>query len=128
MNPNDLDWTGISGWVGGIGTVLVALWLAVQRALAAARTISANTPPQVQNTSIVTADSVAMQRLTASIEAHNVSITENNMLRREEATDRRRLIELHADLIEVTGRTRDTINEARLDVRELTKEMVRRGG
>jgi len=78
------DWNTVALWAAGIGTVIGSMigaaWLAITKAMKVAATL----PPPVQETKIVTADTVAMAQLATSIEALNMTVTEtNNLLRRE---------------------------------------------
>ena len=92
-------------------------------AMKIARTLPA--PVTRTDTNIITTDSVAMQQLAATLEASNVILTENNILRREEHADReanRQTVKLNTDTLE---RAIGTIIEARADMRELQREIVR---
>ena len=66
-----------------------------------------------------------MHELAATLEASNAILTENNVLRREEHNDRdanRRTLQANTDAME---RAVTALNEARADIRELTREIVR---
>lgn len=103
-------------------TVGFAAWAAIRKAAQ----IAAAAPPQIRtDTKIITTDSVAMHELAATLEASNAILTENNVLRREEHSDReanRRTLQANTDAME---RAVTALNEARADIRELTREIVR---
>ena len=82
-------------------------------------------PIEDRETTIITGDTVAMDRLASTIEASSMILTENNVLRREEHADReamRRAIEANTD---ATERIIAVVQDLRPEVRELTREIVR---
>lgn len=106
-----------------IGAASAAIWLAIRKAVQVAQSIPA--PVAKTETNVITTDSVAMHELAATLEASNTILTENNVLRREEHNDReanRRTLQANTDAME---RAITAINDARTDIRELTREIVR---
>jgi hypothetical protein len=125
-DPTSVDFSAIAQWGAGIGLVLGsvigAAWFAVRNAMKIAARLPA--PVTRTETNVITTDSVAMHELAATIEASNTILTENNILRREEHSDReanRRTVQANTDALE---RSIATINEARSDMRELRREIV----
>lgn len=125
-DPTSIDFNAIALWAGGITTVVVTVGFAAWAAIRKAAQIAAAAPPQIRtDTKIITTDSVAMHELAATLEASNAILTENNVLRREEHNDRdanRRTLQANTDAME---RAVTALNEARADIRELTREIVR---
>lgn len=125
-DPTSIDFNAIALWAGGITTVIVTVIFAAWAAIRKAAQIAAAAPPQIRtDTKIITTDSVAMHELAATLEASNAILTENNVLRREEHSDReanRRTLQANTDAME---RAVTALNEARADIRELTREIVR---
>jgi len=121
-----IDWANVAAWAAGITTVAVSVGVAAWAAIRKAVQIAASAPPQIRtDTKIITTDSVAMHELAATLEASNAILTENNVLRREEHNDReanRRTLQANTDAME---RAVTALNEARADIRELTREIVR---
>ena len=100
----------------------------IGNAIQNASRVAANLPaPSVEKTKIITTDSVAMEALAGSIEAANVILTENNVLRRQEHDDRKLMRERLEANTEAIERATAAVNEARQDIRELTREIVRSG-
>lgn len=87
-----IDWNGIAVWAGGVTTVIVSMgvaaWAAIRKAVQIAQTQPAPSTTTKEETKIITADTVAMDQLAKTLEASNVILTENNVLRREEHNDR----------------------------------------
>lgn len=87
-DPAAFDWAGAAGWVTGAaglaGLAIGVIWKAIQNAGKIADKLPA---PQI-DTKILTADTMAMDRLAGSVEANNTILSENNILRREEHADR----------------------------------------
>lgn len=124
-DPASIDFTGIAGWASGIALVVASVGVVIWRAIQSAGKIAATLPPVQVDTKIMTADTVAMDRLAGTVEASNVILTENNVLRKEEHADRaanREKVEANTAAIE---REIAVINELRADIRELTREIVR---
>ena len=74
------DWNVIAAWAGGIatvvGSVIVSIWLAINRALQIAKTV----PPPVTTTDIITTDSVAYEKLGFTLEANTLEMAQTNRL------------------------------------------------
>ncbi len=124
-DPTSIDWANIAGWIGGGVTVLTSIGYAIWRAIKNAGRIADRLPPATIDTKIMTADTVAMDRLAGTIEASSLILTENNILRREEHSDRaanRTSLEANTAAMD---RVLIAINEARQDIRDLTREIVR---
>lgn len=120
----NIDWNAIALWAGGIATVLGSIAVAIWKALGSAVKVAKSLPGPVA-TDIYTTDSSAITRLTAALEAANVILTENNVLRREEHADRaanRARLEENTDAMRSLA---TAIAELRIDIRELTREVVR---
>ncbi len=74
---------------------------------------------ETKKTTIITGDTVAMDHLAKTIEASNIILTENNVLRREERRDReamRDAIEANTKAVE---QSTSQIIEARRDITNL---------
>ena len=126
-DPSSIDFAAIAGWASGVTLVVTSVGLVMWQAIRNAGKIAASLPATSTKTEtkIITTDSVAMQELAATLEASNVILTENNILRREEHADReanRHTVKANTDTLE---RAIVAINEARTDVRELTREIAR---
>ncbi len=126
-DPSSIDFTAIAGWASGIALVVTSVGVVIWRAIANAGKIADRLPAPVTttNTKIITTDSVAMHELAATLEASNTILSENNILRREEHADReanRRVLQANTDTME---RAIAVINEARSDLRELDRQIVR---
>lgn len=80
---------------------------------------------KTQKTTIITGDTVAMERLAGTIEASNVILTENNLLRREEHADRSNMREAIEENTRAVEKATQSATEARADIRELAREMAR---
>ena len=121
---DSIDWNAIALWAGGIATVLASIGIAIWKALGNAVKV-AKSLPGTSSTEIYTTDSPVLTRLIAALEAANVILTENNVLRREEhadrAANRARLEENTEALRAYTA----AVIELRTDIRELTREFVR---
>lgn len=89
-DPSSIDFPAIAQWAGGIalvvGSVVGAAWFAVRNAMKIASRLPA--PITKTETNVITTDSVAMHELAATLEASNVILSENNILRKEEHADR----------------------------------------
>lgn len=125
-DPTSIDFNAIALWAGGVTTVVATVGIAAWAAIRKAAQIAAAAPPAIRtDTKIITTDSVAMHELAATLEASNAILTENNVLRREEHSDReanRRTLQANTDAME---RAVTALNETRADIRELTREIVR---
>lgn len=117
--PNPEWWQGIGQWAAGITTVAVAIYVAVQRGVKQAKEVV--TAPPIEHTRIITADSVAMQQLAASMEANTMAMTENNKLHREVLGEIRNYL---ADLRE-DRKEADIIAKVKQDLRSDAVEQER---
>ncbi|WP_108459218.1 hypothetical protein [Devosia naphthalenivorans] len=111
---------------GAVGIVIGASIFGIRWVVMTVRAMK-ETPPKTEKTTIITGDTVAMDRLASTIEASSMILTENNVLRREEHADReamRRAIEANTD---ATERIIAVVQDLRPEVRELTREIVRSG-
>ena len=109
---------------GAVGIVIGASIFGIRWVVMTVRAMK-ETPPKTEKTTIITGDTVAMDRLASTIEASSMILTENNVLRREEHADReamRRAIEANTD---ATERIIAVVQDLRPEVRELTREIVR---
>jgi hypothetical protein len=124
-DPSLIDWPTVTGWVTGIGGVLAAVGVVIWQAIKRAGLIAETLPPAQVDTRIMTADTVAMDRLAGSVEANNAILSENNILRREEHADRsanRTSLEANTRAMEMLV---VELRELRQDVKDQTKEIVR---
>jgi hypothetical protein len=80
---------------------------------------------KTEQTTIITADTVAMDALAKTIEASNVLLTENNVLRREEQRDRAAMREAIEDNTKAVEHSTQAVMDARAEIRELAREMAR---
>lgn len=74
---------------------------------------------------IYTTDTPAMDRLTEALDAANVILTENNVLRREEHADRAANREKLEENTEAMRALTAAIDPLGIDLRELSREIVR---
>jgi len=82
-------------------------------------------PVKTEKTTIITGDTVAMDRLAGTIEASNTILTENNVLRREEHADRDAMRQAIMENTEAVEKAVAVIQDVRPEIRELTREIVR---
>lgn len=125
MVPDGIDWTSIAAWGAGAGTVISSIGGAIYYGLKQASKIAAATPPATtrQETNIITTDSVAMQRLTAALEARNVEAIEAQKMINELTA----VLRLQATAVEentrLVAKSVDETGELRVDLRELGREI-----
>lgn len=119
-------WTSIAQWASGITLVASGVFVTIWKVLKDAKAIGSENP-KVQRTSIITGDTVAMDSLARTIEASNVILTENNILRREEHADRIEMRIAIVDNTEAIERATATVAEARIDIRDLSRDILRSG-
>ena len=111
---------------GAVGIVIGASIFGIRWVVMTVRAMK-ETPPKTEKTTIITGDTVTMDRLASTIEASSMILTENNVLRREEHADpdaMRLAIEANTD---ATERIIAVVQDLRPEVRELTREIVRSG-
>jgi hypothetical protein len=82
---------------------------------------------ETKKTTIVTADTVAMDRLTSALDHTSVILTETNILRREELADRKLLRESLEENSKMTEHAADQAVELRREMRDLAIQMARSG-
>lgn len=127
MLPDSIDFGSIALWAGGITTVLASIGIAIWQALQRAKVVAASLPAPVtrQQTTIVTADTVATERLTAALEARNVEAIEAQKMFAELAA----VLQLAVSGIEANTRSlakaTDEVGEARNEIIRLTHEIIR---
>lgn len=114
------DWQTIASWAGGITTVIgsigIAIWLAITRAMQIAKTL----PAPVTRTDVITTDSVAMQQLASSVEANTMEMTQTNRLLME-------IVTVGRDFTEMMRKEREEAEfEAEVDKRIKERERERR--
>jgi len=114
--------------VGGAASVLaVGAFIGIQWVMKTVQAMKLAPSVKTETTTIITGDTVAMDRLAATLEASNTILTENNVLRREEHKDRdemREAIEANTRAIE---KSTQSVIDARAEIRELSREMARAG-
>ena len=112
---------------GAAGAIAVGAWLGIQWVMRTVQAMKMSPSVKTEKTTIITSDTVAMDRLAGTIEASNIILTENNVLRREEhgsRTEMRKALEENTEAIE---RIMAVIQDVRPEIRELTREIVRSG-
>jgi hypothetical protein len=112
---------------GAAGAIAVGAWFGIQWVMRTVQAMKMSPSVKTEKTTIITSDTVAMDRLAGTIEANSTILTENNVLRREEHADRsaqRKAIEENTEAIE---RIMTVIQDVRPEIRELTREIVRSG-
>jgi hypothetical protein len=114
--------------VGGAASVIaVGAFLGIQWVMKTVQAMKLAPSVTTEKTTIITGDTVAMDRLAGTIEASNVILTENNVLRREEHADRASMREALEENTRAIERASDQISEARRDIKDLTIQMARAG-
>lgn len=112
--------------IGGAASVIVVgAWFGIQWVTRTVQAMKSNPSVKTEKTTIITSDTVAMDRLAGTIEASNIIMTENNILRREEHADRdmmRKAIEANTEAVE---KLMAILQDIRPEIRELTREIVR---
>lgn len=112
--------------IGGAASVLVVgAWFGIQWVTRTVQAMKSSPSVKTEKTTIITSDTVAMDRLAGTIEASNIIMTENNILRREEHADRdmmRKAIEANTEAVE---KLMAILQDIRPEIRELTREIVR---
>lgn len=112
--------------IGGATSVLVVgAWFGIQWVTRTVQAMKSSPSVKTEKTTIITSDTVAMDRLAGTIEASNIIMTENNILRREEHADRdmmRKAIEANTEAVE---KLMAILQDIRPEIRELTREIVR---
>ncbi len=116
-----IDWGNVGAWAAGITTVVVSMgtaaWLAIRKAVQIAATLPA--PKTVkEETKIITADTVAMERLAGQIETNNERSLTTHLMMKELTV----AIEQNTHQVD---KACEAIAEARTEIRELTREIVR---
>ncbi|WP_172125299.1 hypothetical protein [Devosia sp. 919] len=114
--------------IGGAASVIaVGAFFGIQWVMRTVQAMKMSPSVKTEKTTIITSDTVAMDRLAGTIEASNLILTENNILRREEHADRssqRKALEENTEAVE---RIMAVIQDVRPEIRELTREIVRSG-
>lgn len=114
--------------IGGATSVIaVGAFFGIQWVVKTVQTMKSTPSVKTEKTTIITGDTVAMDRLAGTIEASNLILTENNVLRREEHADREAMRRAIEENTEATERATASIQEVRPEIRELTREIVRSG-
>lgn len=112
--------------IGGAASVIVVgAWFGIQWVTRTVQAMKSSPSVKTEKTTIITSDTVAMDRLAGTIEASNIIMTENNILRREEHADRdmmRKAIEANTEAVE---KLMAILQDIRPEIRELTREIVR---
>jgi hypothetical protein len=112
---------------GAAAVIIVGAFFGIQWVVRTVQAMKMSPTVKTEKTTIITGDTVAMDRLAGTIEASNTILTENNVLRREEHVDRgsmRKALEENTEAIE---RIMAVIQDVRPEIRELTREIVRSG-
>lgn len=117
-----IDWNGIALWAGGVTTVVVSMgvaaWAAIRKAVQIAQTQPAPSITTKEETKIITTDTVAMERLAGQIETSNERALTTQLMMRE-------LTEAVEENTHQVDRACEALAEARTEIRELTREIVR---
>lgn len=110
---------------GAAAVIVVGAFFGIQWVV---KTVQAmKSAPTQKKTTIITGDSVAMEDLAKTIEASNVILTENNILRREEHKDRAAMREAIGANTDALHKATSVLQDVRPELRELTREIVRSG-
>lgn len=119
--PDTIDWTSLSLWFGGAATVFTSVAIAVWQGVRNARIIAANAPtapPALHKTDVYTTDSLALERLTNAV-------TVSNELMQTANDDRRSLRQAVDVNTESTDKSRDGLENLRIEVRDLLRVLER---
>lgn len=116
--PEPPDFEAIAGWIGGLGlvfaTLIGSIWLAIKRVSRLAEAM-----PEERPTRIVTADTVAMDRLAGTFEGVNLTIAETNGLLRK-------LLEQGGEILLRAEEAREAAAEAReeAEINQMIKDQL----
>lgn len=112
---------------GAVGIIVAASFFGISWVVKTVQGMRVTAPVKTEKTTIITGDTVAMEALAKTIEASNVILTENNVLRREEHADRAAAREALEENTKAIERSTQQIIEARQDVKALAFELARAG-
>lgn len=114
--------------IGGAASVIaVGAFFGIQWVTRTVQAMKMAPSVKTEKTTIITGDTVAMEHLAKTIEASNVILTENNVLRREEHKDREEMREALEDNTRGLEHATAQITEARRDIKDLSFQMARAG-
>lgn len=112
---------------GAAAVIVVGAFFGIQWVVRTVQAMKSSPSVKTEKTTIITSDTVAMDRLGQTIEASNVILTENNILRREEHADRGMMRKAIEDNTEAVEKLMGVLQDIRPEIRELTREIVRSG-
>jgi hypothetical protein len=112
---------------GAAAVIVVGAFFGIQWVVRTVQAMKTSPSVTTEKTTIITGDTVAMDRLAGTIEASNTILTENNVLRREEHADRGIMRKALEDNTEALERATAVLQDIRPEIRELTREIVRSG-
>jgi Pyruvate/2-oxoacid:ferredoxin oxidoreductase gamma subunit len=112
---------------GAASVIIVGAFFGIQWVVRTVQAMKSAPSVKTEKTTIITGDTVAMDRLSSTIEASNVILTENNVLRREEHADRADMREALEQNTKAVEQAKDQIIEARRDIKDLAFQMARAG-
>jgi|SRR5215217_638862 len=124
MTPDEINSLYQIG--GAVGILAAGGFFGLRWVLKTVATMETGTV-KTEKTTIITGDTVAMDSLAKTIEASNVILTENNVLRREEHADRNAMREAIEENTKAVERSTVMVAEARMDVKALALEIARSG-
>lgn len=111
---------------GAVSVVIVGAFFGIRWVIATVGALP-KTTTKTEKTTIITGDTVAMEQLAKTLEASNVILTENNVLRREEHADRAAAREALEENTKAIERSTHQIVEARANLQALAIELARAG-
>ncbi|WP_127752691.1 hypothetical protein [Devosia sp. 1566] len=112
---------------GAAAVIIVGAFFGIQWVVRTVQAMKTSPSVKTEKTTIITGDTVAMDRLAGTIEASNTILTENNVLRREEHADRSMMRKALEENTEALERATAVLQDIRPEIRELTREIVRSG-
>jgi hypothetical protein len=110
-----------------IGCAPVGAFIGIQWVMKTVQAMKMAPSVKTEKTTIITGDTLAMEKLAATISASNMILGENNTLRREEHADREAMREALEQNTKAVEQAKDQIIEARRDIKDLTIQMARAG-
>jgi hypothetical protein len=112
---------------GAAAVIVVGAFFGIQWVVRTVQAMKMSPTVKTEKTTIITGDTVAMDRLAGTIEASNTILTENNVLRREEHADRHEMRKALEENTEALEKVTAVLQDVRPEIRELTREIVRSG-
>lgn len=109
---------------GAAGLIIAAAFFGIQWVVKTVQAMGI-APIKTEKTTIITGDTVAMDQLAKTLEASNVILTENNVLRREEHADRTAMREALEENTRALEKTSQAVLYTREELRDLARLMAK---